>query len=791
VTHRHLDYLGLFDASPNPYLVLDRSLNIVSANKAYLASTKRTLDDIVGRWAWDAFPTDAETLRQSVESFERVIRTGQPDTMALLRFDVPRPASDGGGFEKRYWSITHTPVFNDTGDVELVLQHPIDVTELERLRDLAHAGKDETVLNLVPAHTGIFERAQTVSETNLALQVERDRRRRLLENMDQGYVFMDKAFRVQEINSYALRMEKRQASDILGKTHWEAWPGSERLPVADAYRRAMQGNVPVHLEHQYIFPDGRCIWIDPNVYPTGDGIAAFYRDISERKKTEWALRDSVERLEFTLDAARIGEWFLDLVDDTAHRSLRHDQCFGYHEPIADWGFAKFIQHVHPDDQAWVKNEFEAAVRDLQKWHFECRVVWPDHSVHWISAHGSVLEFAEGKPTKMTGIVYEITERKEAEEELRRQAKRRDEFLAMLAHELRNPLAPIGAAAELLQLVRHDEHRVRQTGEVIDRQVRHMTNLVDDLLDVSRVTRGLVELQCVPLDIRHVITDAVEQVSPLIHGRHHHLTLQLSPEVPHVMGDRKRLVQVIANLLNNAAKYTGEGGSILVRTEVREVHVLIEVADNGIGMPSELVGRVFDLFSQAERTSDRSTGGLGLGLALVKRLVELHGGSVSCNSPGVGKGSRFTVCLPRGLEPEHDPAKPTSHSALANKARSLRVLVVDDNADAAAMLAMLLEAAGHQVSVEHGSVRAVERARAEAPDVCLLDIGLPEMDGNELAKRLRRQPETASAVLVAVTGYGQETDREHSRVAGFDHHLVKPVDTAKLAAIFETINKSRQ
>lgn len=709
VTHSSLDYQGLFNASPNPYLVLDRSLNIVGANNAYLASTKRTLADLVGRWAWDAFPTDPDTLKQSVASFERVIHTRQPDTMALLRFDVPRPEPEGGGFEKRYWSITHTPVLNDAGEVELVLQHPIDVTELECLRELGEAAQSGGPLALAPSQSGIFERAQHVYEANQALQAERDRNRSLLENMDQGYVFMDRELRVQELNPYALRMEDRPASEILGKLHWQAWPGSDSLPVAEAYRRAMQENAPVHLEHRYAFPDGRIRWIDLNAYPTGDGIAVFYRDISERKKMEQALRDTIEQHEFTLDAARIGEWFLDLENDTAHRSLRHDQCFGYDEPVPDWGVEKFLRHVHPEDRTWVQKEFEATVSGFGDWHFDCRVVWPDRSVHWISAHGSVLEFARGKPSKMSGIVYEITERKEAEEELRRQAQRRDEFLAMLAHELRNPLAPIGAAAELLQLVCHDEDRVRQTSEVIDRQVRHMTNLVDDLLDVSRVTRGLVELKCAPLDLRHVINDAVEQVAPVIQARRHHLTLQASPDATLVDGDKKRLVQVMANLLNNAAKYTEEGGNILVRTQVREEHVLIEVVDDGIGMPPDLVGRVFDLFTQAERTPDRSTGGLGLGLALVKSLVLLHRGTVSCSSEGMGKGSTFAVCLPRSIEQHGQPATPHDGRASAARERqSLRVLVVDDNADAAAMLAMLLDATGHQVSVENGALRAGAR-----------------------------------------------------------------------------------
>jgi signal transduction histidine kinase/ActR/RegA family two-component response regulator len=375
----------------------------------------------------------------------------------------------------------------------------------------------------------------------------------------------------------------------------------------------------------------------------------------------------------------------------------------------------------------------------------------------------------------------------AEEELRAADKRKDEFLAMLAHELRNPLAPISAAAQLLKLVHLDEARARHTSDIIGRQVDHMTRLVDDLLDVSRVTRGLVTLDKEPLDIKNIVADAVEQVSPLIDNRGHLLELQLPLESAGVMGDKKRLVQVIANLLNNSAKYTPDGGRITLHLEVWPQEVLLTVTDNGIGMEPDLVLRVFDLFAQAERTSDRSQGGLGLGLALVKSLVSLHGGTVQAVSKGLGQGSAFTVKLPRLLSvPVRDGQPRNRQAGRPAYVKALRAMIVDDNIDAAHTLEMFLHAAGHDVVVEYRAADALERARRETPAVCLLDIGLPDIDGNELARRLRTIPEMAGAVLIAVTGYGQEQDREKSFSAGFDYHFVKPVDTEKLATLLAEI-----
>jgi len=369
-------------------------------------------------------------------------------------------------------------------------------------------------------------------------------------------------------------------------------------------------------------------------------------------------------------------------------------------------------------------------------------------------------------------------------------RRKDEFLAMLAHELRNPLSPISAAAELLALRGTDPDVVRRTSEIIGRQVRHMTDLVDDLLDVSRVTRGLIRLQEQPLDIVSVVGDAVEQVRGLVQSRRQQLSLHLPAQPAMVLGDRTRLVQVVANLLNNAAKYTPERGHVEVRVEVIDGAVRVAVEDDGTGIAPDLLPRVFDLFAQAERSLDRAQGGLGLGLALVKSLVELHGGDVEASSAGVGAGSRFVVRLP-AMDADSSTRPEGGSAARATDAPPppLRILVVDDNVDAAMSLGMLLEAMGHDVVVEHDAAAADASAQRKAPQIAFLDLGLPEVDGYELARRLRARAGSADALLVAVTGYGAAEDRARSAAAGFDHHLTKPVAIDDILGLLRKVSRN--
>jgi len=398
---------------------------------------------------------------------------------------------------------------------------------------------------------------------------------------------------------------------------------------------------------------------------------------------------------------------------------------------------------------------------------------------WIDLHCESVHDADGRVTSLRGTIQDVTDRVNAEEALRHADQRKNEFLAMLAHELRNPLAPIASGAQLLGQDNLDPARTRQISAIIARQARHMASLVDDLLDVSRVTRGLVALSKTRIDINSVLAEALEQVQEPLRQKGHRLESNLPAAPAWVMGDRKRLVQVVGNLLHNAVKFTPAGGAIGVALELDDTTLQIVVTDNGIGMLPEELDRAFEMFVQGERTLDRTQGGLGIGLALVRSLVQLHGGSVQVKSGGPGLGSTFTVTLPRcaGRSSSVD-----TREAQAAPAHQLRVLVVDDNIDAAQMLALYVGAAGHEVAVEHDPFDALSRAMQFVPDACLLDIGLPGMDGHELARRLRAAPATSQALLVAVTGYGQAQDRDASSQAGFDHHLVKPVDMAALDRI---------
>ena len=415
---------------------------------------------------------------------------------------------------------------------------------------------------------------------------------------------------------------------------------------------------------------------------------------------------------------------------------------------------------------------------------------------WNEANGSpsstdiddIIRFNEAIDQLLASSVFSFARatREAAEAEQRR----KDQFLAMLAHELRNPLSPISAAATLLKMAKSNESVIINASNIIARQVAHMSTIVDDLLDVSRVTRGAVELKLEPLDLRHAINDAIEQVESQIQARQHVLTVTEMPQPLTILGDKKRLVQVLTNLLTNAAKYTPERGHIQLKLDAYNDQLAITVEDNGIGMSPDFAPHAFDLFAQAERTSDRASGGLGLGLALVKSLIESHAGKVTCTSAGLGQGSQFTLWLPRQAVDDKQVERRGTPRVNVPTAERLKIMVVDDNVDGASMLAMLLESAGHEVVTEHHASEALDRSKTNAPDVFVLDIGLPDIDGNELARHLRAQPETGKAVLIALTGYGLAEDREQTAAAGFDHHLVKPVDTEKLYRILFHIHPSR-
>jgi signal transduction histidine kinase/CheY-like chemotaxis protein len=360
-------------------------------------------------------------------------------------------------------------------------------------------------------------------------------------------------------------------------------------------------------------------------------------------------------------------------------------------------------------------------------------------------------------------------------------RRKDEFLAMLAHELRNPLAPIRSAAGLMRLMKLQDDRLIEVRDVIDRQINHMARLIDDLLDVSRITRGTIELKTESVDLAEVARQAARSVSASMTSRDHAFDVTLPPDPVPVRADPTRIEQVIANLLSNAAKYTEPGGRVRLGVELRADEAVVRVRDDGVGIDPRILPRVFDLFTQADRSLDRSQGGLGIGLTIVKRLVDLHGGSVEARSDGPGSGTEMVVRLPvaDGLPGRRDPPRDPSSEKSSDV---LRVLLVEDSRDSAALLARVLRLFGHEVLVAHDGREALSEAPGFRPNVVVTDIGLPGLDGYELARHFRQDPSLGNPLLVAVTGYGRAEDAQKARDAGFDHHLVKPVDVEALASL---------
>ncbi|MDB5342668.1 MAG: domain S-box [Schlesneria sp.] len=380
------------------------------------------------------------------------------------------------------------------------------------------------------------------------------------------------------------------------------------------------------------------------------------------------------------------------------------------------------------------------------------------------------------------IVTDITKQKE-HQDLQDSNRRKDEFLAMLAHELRNPLAPISNAIAILNHLMKGDDKVAYVSDIIDRQTRHLSRLVDDLLDVSRISLGKIKLQKERVDLATIIARAAEISTPLLNARKHQLTVQMPPTTLFLEADGTRLAQVISNLLTNAAKYTDEGGSIFLSTAIDGDEVVIRVLDSGMGISAELLPQIFDLFIQGDRSLARSEGGLGIGLTLVRRLVELHGGTVKAASDGLGCGSEFTVRLP-AFPPETTSHETAANSNSSDKGPSRQIMVVDDNKDAATTIGMLINLLGHEVTIANSSLEALELAKTTQFQAVFLDIGLPGMNGHQLARCLRALPDYRNTLLVAMTGYGQEEDINRSIDAGFNHHCVKPIELQRLSSLLQ-------
>lgn len=625
----------------------------------------------------------------------------------------------------------------------------------------------------------------------------------LLDSITDGFYALDREWRFTYVNQRALELIGMRREELLGKTLWETFPMLEGTIFQQQYERAMHRQCMTIVEG---FSPATKLWVEARAYPTPSGLAINFRDIGERKRVEAALRQSEERYRAFVANSSEGIWRYELDEPldlsmTVEAQVEHLHRHAYLAELND-AMARMYGYERAEDLKGTRLGALLSPTDPVASTFLRRLAECDFRVVELESaerdrEGRARYFANsvtpviegGKLVRLWGVQRDITASKEAEACLREADRRKDEFLAVLAHELRNPLAPIRNGLQILRLRAADDEVLQRTVTMMDRQMEHLVRLVDDLLDVGRITRGRLELRTQKLQLTDVLTSAIEGSRALIEAQGHHLTVSIDDADDLVVeGDSDRLVQVFSNLLSNSAKYTERGGRISLTAAREGTKAVVQVQDSGIGIPREALDHVFDMFSQVRSHQGRAGGGLGIGLSLVRTLVALHGGSVTAFSEGPGTGSTFTVRLPV-CAPRHERSHVSDYdlsSQAASYARRLRILIADDNEDAASSLATLLKMQGHEVCCASDGLEAIEWAREFRPEVVFMDIGMPRLDGIEAARRIRALPHGESMRIIALTGWGQPQDEQRTRAAGMDHHLTKPVSTEALRSVLNTL-----
>jgi PAS domain S-box-containing protein len=688
--------------------------------------------------------------------------------------------------EERRFDAEDARVLRNLADFAAAAYQAIVAVEetAESRRDLAHAAEERACL--LAAHNRVLE--HEIAQRRLAddaLRASEQRYRDLIGAIPAGVVACDAAGTVVFHNAYADRLcgGPPGAAPACWGPEACAANGHRLANFTAPLHEVLAGGGPVvDRELSIQRPDGSRIEVLLNITPLRDhagavsGAVNIVQDITARKHVEEELRASELRFRTLASTVPVLIW----QNDEQGRNVFVNQYYldFTGKPFEDVMGVRWHELVHPDDAPAYIADYMDAVRARRPWRNLDRLRRRDGQWRWFDNYAQPLFAPDGSYAGHVGASLDITDAVLAEQALKETDRRKDEFLAVLAHELRNPLAPISNAVHLL---RHPDGRRRadRLVEMLGRQVRQMIKLVDDLLEISRITRDKIELHPQPLLLADVVHGAVETSRPLIDQYRHHLDVRLPDEPLTLYADSVRLTQVLANLLNNAAKYTDAGGSIELAARRDGLDVEIAVRDNGIGIPPGHLPEVFDMFTQAHRAAGRGQGGLGIGLAMVRSLVQMHGGTVEAKSPGAGRGSEFIVRLP--LADAHDAAADAGTAAATAPLAGQRILVVDDNQDAADTLAMLLEADGARARAVYDGAAALAALPGLRPHTVLLDLGMPDMDGFEVARRIRADAACSGVRIVALTGWGQERDRERTRGAGFDFHLTKPVDLAVLHA----------
>jgi PAS domain S-box-containing protein len=613
----------------------------------------------------------------------------------------------------------------------------------------------------------------------------------IVDSSDDAIVSKSLDGRILSWNAGAERIFGYAAAEAVGQSIDLIVPPERREEEQEILRRLRRGERIEHLETVRLAKDGRRVHISLTVSPIRDetgrilGASKVARDVTEQRRAREGMAENEHRLQVIMDATPALISYIDRDLRYAFVNRRYEEWFGHpRESVVGRAMSDVLGPAAME----VLGPHVEAVLAGKTVHFEAHAPYHEGGGRWIDAQYVPDVDPGGSVRGFFVFVLDVTLRKEAEEALKEADRRKDEFLATLAHELRNPLAPLRNSVEIMKRAPDDPALLRQARQMMERQLALMERIIEDLLDVSRITRNRLHLRMERVELASILHHAIEVCRPLAERSRHEITLTLPTDPIYLEGDSARLAQVFSNLLTNACKYTEPGGRIQVAAERQGGEVAVSVKDDGIGIPPEMLPHIFEIFTQVDRSPERVQGGLGIGLTLVRQLVELHRGRVVAHSEGPGLGSEFVVRLP-AVEGTRAPAPGPAREAPPSS-RPRRILVVEDNRDGAESLQRLLLLAGHEIELAYDGLAALEAAERFRPDLVLLDLGLPRLNGYEACRRLRAQPWGKGMRVVALTGWGQEGDRRRTQRAGFDGHLVKPVDPARLEEVLNDLDSAK-
>jgi PAS domain S-box-containing protein len=720
--------------------------------------------------------------------------------VAVILMDVCMPEQDG--FELVELIRQHHR-FRDTA---VIFVSAIQITENEVVKGYASGGVDYVSVPVVPeilrakvsVFVDLYRKTRALERLNSNLEaVVAERTAELRESEERFRIVADTipslvwTADASGNMTYANERCQEYLGEVevgLGHQLLEAIHSDERKRCSQAWKTAIRTGAPFEIEHRTRRHDGQFLWYLSRALPLKDAegrpVAWFgvSTEIEDQKRAERLIKESEQLYKAVGDSIDYGIWVADHEGRNSYASDSFLNLLGITQEECTQGL--WADRHLPEEYAPTLEAWNECVRKGEPWSREHWFRGQDGEYHPVLSRGVPIRDHEGKVTAWVGINLDISQMKAAEEGLREADRRKDEFLATLAHELRNPLAPICSSVELLSMHENADPLVRQSLDMMNRQLGQMVRLINDLMDVSRITRNKIELQRERVPLADIMKLAVELSQPALEAGQHTLKVTIPDHSKVVNVDAARLAQVISNLLTNAAKYTPVNGAIALDARIAEREIVLQVQDNGIGLHPEDLPHLFDAFYQVDRSISRAQGGLGIGLTLVKKIVEMHDGSVEALSDGPGQGTTIIVRIPNGMaRPKTSKRAPLSAST---RAQGHRILVVDDNRDAAETLSLLLRHSGHEVRTSHDGGQALHDGEEFQPHVILMDLGMPGINGYQAAESIRSQPWGQGVVLVAVTGWGQPEDFAKTTAAGFDHHLVKPVDFAAVRSLLDLV-----